>query len=87
MEQYNRPAFIKDDPLSIPRRFIKKQDIEIAGFFAAILAWGNRKSILNSCDKLLGLMGNSPYEFIMSGDWKNERRGNSAFHGGRCVAP
>ena len=70
--QYNEPAFITDDPLSIPRGFTKKQDIEIAGFFAAILAWGNRKSIINSCTKLLGLMNNAPYEFIMTADWENE---------------
>jgi len=71
-EQYNQPSFIKDDPLGIPHRFTKKQDIEIAGFFAAILAWGNRKSIINSCDKLLGLMDNSPYDFIMQTDWDSD---------------
>ena len=70
--QYNHPDFIKDDPLSIPRRFSKKQDIEIAGFFASILAWGNRKSIINSCNKLLGLMDNSPYHFIMTADWEKD---------------
>ena len=70
--QYNQPSFIKDDPLSIPHRFTKKQDIEIAGFFAAILAWGNRKSIINSCDKLLNGMGNAPYNFIMKTDWNND---------------
>src|SRR3954470_8618555 len=68
VEQYNQPSFIKDDPLSVPHRFTRKQDIEIAGFFAAILAWGNRKSIINSCDRLLSGMNNSPYDFIMSLD-------------------
>jgi uncharacterized protein (TIGR02757 family) len=70
--QYNHPDFIKDDPLSIPHRFSKKQDIEIAGFFASILAWGNRKSIINSCNKLIGLMDNSPYHFIMTVDWEKD---------------
>lgn len=70
--QYNQPLFIKDDPLGIPHRFTKKQDIEIAGLFAAILAWGNRKSIINSCDKLLALMNDSPYDFIMNMDWNND---------------
>ena len=70
--QYNHRSFIKDDPLSIPHRFSKKQDIEIAGFFASILAWGNRKSIINSCNKLLSLMDNSPYHFIMTVDWEND---------------
>ena len=72
VEEYNRPSFIKDDPLSIPHRFSKNQDIEIAGFFAAVLAWGNRKSIINSCDKLLSMMNNSPYDFIMNGDWNDD---------------
>lgn len=64
--QYEQPVFIKDDPISIPHRFKKKQDIEIAGFFAAILAWGNRKSIINSCNKLLTCMDDAPYDFIMN---------------------
>lgn len=64
--QYNHPSFIQDDPITIPHRFSKKQDIEIAGFFAALLAWGNRKSIINSCNKLMAMMGNSPYDFIMN---------------------
>lgn len=62
---FNAPLFIPKDPISIPHRFTKKQDIEIAGFFAAILAWGNRTSILNSCDKLLNAMDNEPYHFIL----------------------
>ncbi|MCH5599905.1 TIGR02757 family protein [Niabella ginsengisoli] len=64
--QYEQPNFIKDDPICIPHRFTKKQDIEIAGFFAAILAWGNRKSIINSCNRLLMLMDNAPHDFILN---------------------
>lgn len=78
-DQYNQPFFIKDDPLSIPHRFTKKQDIEIAGFFAAILAWGNRKSIINSCDKLLSGMGNAPYDFVMNVDWNKDPEEFSGF--------
>ncbi len=63
--QYEQPGFIKDDPICIPHLFSQKQDIEIAGFFAAILAWGNRKSIINSCRKLLERMDSAPYDFIM----------------------
>jgi uncharacterized protein (TIGR02757 family) len=63
-EQFNQPDFIKDDPISIPHQFSLKQDVEIAGFFAAILAWGQRKTILNKSQELLGLMDNSPYDFI-----------------------
>ena len=68
VDEYNQPFFIKDDPISIPHRFTKKQDIEIAGLFAAIFAWGNRKSIINSCDRLLTWMDNAPYDFIMNLD-------------------
>jgi uncharacterized protein (TIGR02757 family) len=64
--QYEQPDFIKDDPICIPHRFTKKQDIEIAGFFAAILAWGNRKSIINSCNRLLTWMDNAPHDFILN---------------------
>ncbi|HRN47602.1 MAG TPA: TIGR02757 family protein [Niabella sp.] len=69
---YEQPGFIKDDPISIPHRFTRLQDIEIAGFFAAILAWGNRKSIINSCLHLLHLMDNAPYDFIMNADEEDE---------------
>lgn len=64
--QYERPDFIAEDPISIPHLFSKPADIEIAGFFAAILAWGNRKSIINSCKRLLGLMDNAPHDFILN---------------------
>lgn len=62
--EYNQPGFIASDPVSIPHRFSRKQDIEIAGFFAAILAWGNRTSIINSCNRLLAAMDQAPYDFI-----------------------
>lgn len=63
--KYNQPAFISNDPVSIPHRFTKKQDIEISGFFAAILAWGQRKTIINNSLKLMNLMDNAPYDFIL----------------------
>jgi uncharacterized protein (TIGR02757 family) len=64
VDQYNRPDFIPNDPISIPHLFSRKQDIEIAGFFAAILAWGQRKTIINKCNELLGRMDNAPFDFI-----------------------
>jgi uncharacterized protein (TIGR02757 family) len=76
---YNQPSFIKDDPISIPHLFTKKQDIEIAGFFAALLAWGNRKSIINSCTLLMNLMDNAPYNFIMNVDWDENPDAFSVF--------
>ncbi len=65
VDQYNQPFFIAADPISIPHKFIQQQDIEIAGFFAAILAWGNRKSVINSCNTLMQLMDNQPYQFCL----------------------
>ena len=77
---YNLPQFIKDDPVSIPHAFTKKQDIEIAGFFAALLAWGNRKSIINSCNSLLKLMDNTPYEFCLHHTTKDLKNLNGFKH-------
>jgi uncharacterized protein (TIGR02757 family) len=62
--QYNQLSFIASDPISIPHRFTVKQDIEIAGFFAALFAWGNRTIIINKCTELLHLMDNAPYDFM-----------------------
>lgn len=66
VEEFNQPIFIEKDPISVPHHFSKKQDIEIAGFFAALLAWGNRTSILNSCGKLMEMMDEAPYDFIVN---------------------
>ncbi|MEG2510125.1 MAG: DUF2400 family protein, partial [Chryseobacterium sp.] len=63
---YNHLDFIQDDPVQIPHRFSLKQDIEIAGFLAATISWGNRKSIIKSAEKILDIMGNSPYDFVMN---------------------
>ncbi|MGG7550436.1 TIGR02757 family protein [Chryseobacterium arthrosphaerae] len=65
-DQYNAPDFIENDPIQIPHRFSVKQDIEIAGFLAATISWGNRKSIIKSAEKMLNIMGNSPYDFILN---------------------
>ena len=65
VDLYNQPSFIKDDPISIPHLFIKKQDIEIAGFFAAIFAWGNRTTIINKATELMLLMHNTPHDFCL----------------------
>lgn len=62
--QYNQKGFIAHDPICIPHLFSKKQDIEIMGFWAAVLAWGQRKTIINKCKELIELMDGSPYDFI-----------------------
>ncbi|MFV0535743.1 MAG: TIGR02757 family protein [Dysgonomonas sp.] len=64
VEQYNTPDFIPNDPICIPHRFELKQDKEIMGFFAAIFAWGQRKTIINKCKELGDRMDNAPYDFI-----------------------
>jgi len=63
---YNCPAFINEDPVSIPHLFSQKQDIEIMGFFAAIFAWGQRTTIINKAKELASRMDNSPFDFIMN---------------------
>lgn len=63
---YNQAAFVEKDPICIPHAFTKKQDIEIAGLFAAVLAWGNRTTIINNCRKLMQWMDNAPHDFILS---------------------
>ena len=65
VERYNQPAFITLDPVTIPHRFSRKQDIEIAGLFAAILAWGQRTTIIRKCAELMTWMDNDPYRFIL----------------------
>jgi len=74
VEEYNRPAFIANDPVSIPHQFSRKQDIEIAGFFAAIFSWGNRTTIIRKSQELMQLMDQSPYEFILQHEEKDLQR-------------
>jgi len=64
--QYNTLDFIETDPVQIPHLFSLKEDIEIAGFLSATIAWGNRKMIIKNSQKMMDLMGNSPYDFVLS---------------------
>ncbi len=63
-ELFNQPDFIPHDPICIPHQFSSKQDIEITGFIAATLAWGQRKTIISKCNELFGLMDNAPFDFL-----------------------
>jgi uncharacterized protein (TIGR02757 family) len=63
---YNNPNFIESDPIQIPHLFTQKEDIEIAGFLSATIAWGNRKMIIKNAHRMMDLMGNAPYDFVMS---------------------
>lgn len=66
VELYNNSDFIKSDPIQVPHRYSTKEDIEIAAFFAANMAWGGRKMIINKLNDLMDRMGNSPYDFVMN---------------------
>lgn len=66
VEEFNHPSFIVEDPIAIPHRYSQKEDIEIAGFLAATIAWGNRKSIVKDGHQMLDLLGESPYDFVLS---------------------
>lgn len=63
-EQYENPFFLEEDPIQLPHRFSAKEDIEIAGFLVALIAWGNRKSILKSGNRLLEMLDHSPASFV-----------------------
>lgn len=65
VDQYNNPNFIESDPIQIPHRYSLKEDVEIAGFLTATISWGNRKMIIQNASKMMKLMGESPYDFIM----------------------
>lgn len=62
---FENPRFIADDPIQIPHRFTLKEDIEISGFLAATIAWGNRKTIINNALRMMALMEESPYQFVL----------------------
>ena len=80
VELYNRPSFIESDPISIPHQFTEKQDIEIAGFLAATIAWGNRKMILRNANRIMELLDGSPYDFIVNHREKDLARMESFVH-------
>ncbi|MCK8491045.1 TIGR02757 family protein [Spirosoma sp. RP8] len=73
-DQYNRPSFIDRDPISIPHRFSQKQDIEIMGFWSAVLAWGQRPVILKKSTELVTLMDGAPYDFIRNHEESDLKR-------------
>ena len=66
VELYNRPSFIKHDPVSIPHIYSRKEDIEVSGFLTATISWGNRTMILRNARRMMDLLDNSPYDFVMN---------------------
>ena len=86
---YNRKNFIESDPISIPHLFSKKQDIEIAGFLAATIAWGNRKSIITNANKLMQFMDFAPHDFVVNAGKKDlqpfSKFVHRTFNGNDCI--
>jgi uncharacterized protein (TIGR02757 family) len=78
--RYNQPDFIAADPISIPHRFTKPQDREIMAFWAATLAWGQRKTIIQSANRLAELMDQAPYDFILNHEEQDRARFESFKH-------
>jgi len=87
--KFNNPGFISKDPVSIPHRFTDKRDIEIAGFLTATISWGRRDLILASASRLIKLMGDSPYDFLMEADPEDIEHFNDfyyrTFQGVDCI--
>lgn len=75
-ERYNTPEFIETDPIQFPRRFKRKQDIEISALLTATITWGKRSIILKSAEKMHQLMGESPYDYIMEKGYGKLERSN-----------
>jgi uncharacterized protein (TIGR02757 family) len=86
---YNNNSFIETDPISIPHLFTKKEDIEIAGFLAATIAWGQRKTIMNNANRLMQLMDMAPYDFVVNAgvnDYRSfQKFVHRTFNGEDCV--
>jgi uncharacterized protein (TIGR02757 family) len=77
---YNNPKFVTSDPVQIPHLFSQKEDQEIAGFLSATIAWGNRKMIIQNAHKMMDLMGNTPYDFVMRHNKKDLERLSGFVH-------
>src|ERR1051326_4114900 len=88
-ELYNRPAFIESDPVSIPHLFTKKEDIEISGFLAATIAWGQRPTIIKNATRLVQWMDMSPHDFILNATEKDlapfKKFVHRTFNGSDCI--
>ncbi|MGB1972155.1 MAG: DUF2400 family protein, partial [Flavobacteriaceae bacterium] len=77
---YESQSFISDDPIQIPHQFHLKEDIEISAFLVATIAWGNRKSIISSGHKMMELMDQAPYDFIINHRPSDLKRFNNFVH-------
>ena len=87
--KYNQPFFIETDPVQVPKFFSGKENIEIAAFLTATIAWGNRQSIIRNAKKLMLLMGNEPYDFVINHSVNDlkilEKFVHRTFNGADCI--
>ena len=77
-EQYENPVFLESDPLKLVHLFSEKEDREIIGFLVATIAWGNRKSIISNGEKLIKMMQNEPYDFVLN--YRSSRKTSDFVH-------
>jgi len=80
VNEFNKPEFIEFDPISIPHQFSTKEDIEISAFLTATISWGNRKAILKAANDLIGIMGKSPFDFVMNANSIQIKRADSFYY-------
>tara|TARA_R110000796_G_scaffold88850_6_gene192097 strand:+ start:167031 stop:167795 length:765 start_codon:yes stop_codon:yes gene_type:complete len=78
--QYNHPTFLESDPIQIPHTFTKKEDIELSAFLTATISWGNRKSIITNAKKMMALLDEAPFDFVMNYQEDDLARFNSFVH-------
>ncbi|QIA09902.1 TIGR02757 family protein [Draconibacterium halophilum] len=89
VEKYNQPEFIETDPIQVPKQFIKKENIEIAGFLAATIAWGNRAAIIKNALRLMAMLDNQPHDFVLNASEEELNRlqkfVHRTFNGNDCI--
>ncbi|MDX8341569.1 DUF2400 family protein [Draconibacterium sp. IB214405] len=89
VDQYNQPEFIETDPIQVPKQFTEKEDIEIAGFLAATIAWGNRAAIIKNALRLMELLDNQPHDFVLNASEKEldrlQKFVHRTFNGDDCI--
>ena len=89
VEKYNQPEFIETDPIQVPKQFIEKENIEIAGFLAATIAWGNRAAIIKNALRLMEMLDNQPHDFVLNASEKELDRlqefVHRTFNGDDCI--
>ena len=89
VEEYNQPEFIETDPIQVPKQFAEKENIEIAGFLAATIAWGNRAAIIKNALRLMALLENQPHDFVLNASEKEldrlQKFVHRTFNGDDCI--